>query len=170
MSTTDDESRDRSSRREELFARVGDALKIHEGRNLLERYALYMMRIQMYELSLKQDLQSLFGVSEERAETMSLNGILRYYVDHDIRAHPILYENVREIARQRNSMAHDFLAVTSVLADLDDNFVALPARDLDKWTWELELAVQEYLMLKESGQLYRDWGVKPEWEAHPQPV
>jgi len=32
--------------------------------------------------------------------------------------------------------------------------------------WELELAFQQYSMLKESDQLYRDWGVRPQWEAN----
>ena len=31
-----------------------------------------MLRVQIYELSLKQDLQQLFGVSEEKAERMNL--------------------------------------------------------------------------------------------------
>ena len=36
----------------ELFERVESELKVHEGRNFLERFALYMARVQMYELSL----------------------------------------------------------------------------------------------------------------------
>ena len=64
-----------------------------------------MLRVQMYELSLKQDLQQLFGVPEEKTERMNLSSIFRYYVKHDIRAHPILYVDVLDIAKQRNAMA-----------------------------------------------------------------
>jgi hypothetical protein len=35
-----------------------------------------MLRVQMYELSLKQDLEELFGVSEEKTERMYLSSIL----------------------------------------------------------------------------------------------
>ena len=37
---------------------------------------LYMARVQVYELSLKQDLEHLFGVSEQQAERMNLSSIL----------------------------------------------------------------------------------------------
>ena len=162
MNTVQGGSRDGASRQEELFARVGDALKVYEGRNLLERYALYMMRVQICELSLKQDLQSVFGVSEDRAETMNLSAVFRHYVSTTSGSSGSLRERSRDRATA-DSMAHDFLGGGQPLADLSDDFVALPVRDLEKWAWELEVAFQQYLMLKESGQLYRDWGIKPEW-------
>ncbi len=93
---------------------------------------------------------------------MNLMSIFRYYVDHDIRAHPILYVNVVDIAKQRNAMAHEFLAVSGSLGDLaGEPGVHLSSRTLDKWVFELELAFQQYCMLKEAGGLYRDWGFKP---------
>ncbi len=51
-----------AEKQKELSDRVGEELKAHDGKNFLERYALYMLRVQIYELSLKQDLQQLFGV------------------------------------------------------------------------------------------------------------
>ncbi len=125
-----------------------------------------MLRVQMYELSLKQDLQQLFGVSEEKVERMNLSSIFRHYVKHDIRAHPILYANVRDIARQRNNMTHEFLALAGSLSELaGSEAMRLFQRDLDRWVWELELAFQQYLMLKETDVLYKDWGVKPQFDS-----
>jgi hypothetical protein len=151
-----------ASKRQELSERVSKVLKTHEGKNYLERYALYMLRVQMYEISLKQDLNQLFSVSEEKADRMNLSSIFRYYVKHDIRAHPILYANIQDIARQRNSMAHELLALTGAMNELAGvETMRFFQRDLDKWVWELELAFQQYLMLKETDALYKDWGVKP---------
>ena len=49
-----------------------------------------MLRVQMYELSLKQDLQQLFGVPEEKTERMNLSLIFRYYVNMTSgRTHPL---------------------------------------------------------------------------------
>jgi hypothetical protein len=153
-----------AAKKEELFDRVGVELKTHDGKNFLEQYALYMLRVQMYELSLKQDLQQLFGVSEEKTERMNLCSIFRYYVENDIRAHPILYVNIRDIARQRNAMAHEFLALAGSLSNLAGEDVRhLFQRDLNKWVFELELAFQQYLMLKETDDLYKDWGFKPQF-------
>src|ERR1044071_9441394 len=98
-----------AEKQEELWDRAGVELKTHDGKNFLERYALYMLRMQVYELSLKQDLQQLFGVPEEKTERKNLCSVFRYYVENDIRAHPILYVNVRSIAKQRNVMAHECL-------------------------------------------------------------
>src|SRR2546423_15351039 len=151
-----------AAKQKELFKRVGAQLKAHDGKNFLERYALYMLRVQMYELSLKQDLQKRFGVSEEKTERMNLSSIFRYYVENDIRAHPIHYVHVRDIAKQRNTMAHEFLAVTGSLGDLAGELgVRLSLSTLDKWVFELELAFQQYSMLNEAGDLFNDWGFKP---------
>jgi hypothetical protein len=153
-----------AKKQKEVFKRVGAELKAHDGKNFLERYALYMLRVQMYELSLKQDLQQLFGVSEEKAERMNLSSIFRHYVKNDIRAHPILYVNVVDIAEQRNAMAHEFLAISGSLGGLaGESGVHLSSRTMDKWVFELELAFQQYLMLKETKILYTDCGLKPQY-------
>jgi len=150
-------------RARELHDRVSTSLKAIDGKNFLETYALYMLRVQTYELSLKQDLQELFDVSEEHAERMNLSAIYRFYVDNDVRAHPILYRNIKDVAQQRNALAHEFLAVAGSAMHLaGEESLRLFARDLDKWLFELELAYQQYVMLKEIGTLYQDWGVKPE--------
>jgi hypothetical protein len=122
----------------------------------------------MYELSLKQDLQQLFNVPEENVEGMNLASILRYYVKYDIRAHPILYANLTDIAQQRNVMAHEFLANVEIMGHLGGiEGVQLLHRDLIKWAWELELAFQQYQMLKETGMLYKDYGIKPTYPYPP---
>ena len=151
----------------ELDERVRAELKTHEGKNFLEQYALYILRVQTYELSLKQDLQQLFGVSEEKTERMNLCSIFRHYVENDIRAHPIHYLHIRDIARQRNAMAHEFLADAGSLSNLvGEDVMQLFQRDLNKWIFELELAFQQYLMLKEADTLYRDYGCKPQFPGH----
>ena len=95
---------------------------------------------------------------------MNLSSIFRYYVENDIRAHPIHYVHVRVIAKQRNTMAHEFLAVTGSLGDLAGELgVRLSLSTLDKWVFELELAFQQYSMLKEAGTLYQDYGCKPQF-------
>jgi hypothetical protein len=153
-----------TAKQKELYERVGAELKTHDGKNFLERYALYMLRVQMYELSLKQDLQKLFGVSEEKTERMNLCSIFRYYVKNDIRAHPILYVNIWDVARQRNAMAHEFLAVTGSLGELaGEAAMRLSEKQLNRWVFELELAFQQYLMLKEPNILYKDCGFKPQF-------
>jgi hypothetical protein len=150
------------AQQEELFKRVGAELKTHDDKNLLERYALYMLRVQMYELSLKQDLQELFGVSEEKTERMNLSSIFRHYVENDIRTHPIHYDHIRAITQQRNDMAHEFLALAGSLGHLaGEAGLHLSSWELEKWIFELEFAFQQYLMLKEAGELYKDWGFKP---------
>lgn len=150
------------ARSKQLWDRAGRELKAYEGKNLLEKYGLYMLRVQMYEISLKHDLSQLFQVAEDLADRMNLNSILRYYVDHDIRAHPILYTNLSQIARQRNMMAHEFLANANAMSSIAGGAaLQLFQNDLDKWAMELELAFQEYLMLKETDMLYKDYGVEP---------
>lgn len=151
-----------ATKQQELSDRVSAQLKIYEGKNYLEQYALYMLRVQMYEISLKQDLQKRFGVAEEKANRMNLMSIYRYFVEQDIRAHPILYANIQDIAKQRNCMAHDFLATAGTMIDLA-GFAAtrLFEKDLSRWAWELELAYQQYSMLKETDMLYVDYGCKP---------
>jgi hypothetical protein len=153
-----------AEKQKELFERVDEEIKAHDGKNFLERYALYMLRPQMYELSLKQDLQQLFGVPEEKTERMNLSSIFRYYVENYIRAHPILYVNVVDIAKQRNAMAHEFLAVAGSLGDLaGEAAMRLSEKQLNRWVCELELAFQQYMMLKETDVLYEDCGFKPQF-------
>ena len=150
------------AKRQELYDGVGKELKVYDDRNFLEQYALYMSRVQMYEISLKQDLQQRFGVPEDKADRMNLASILRHFVKHDIRAHPILYTNLTDLARQRNCMAHEFLANMATVTNLAGiETIRLFERDLGKWAFELELAVQQYLMLKNADMLYQDYGVKP---------
>lgn len=145
----------------ELYDRVGEELRAYEGKSFLEQYGLYMLRVQMYELYLKQDLIELFDVSEEKAERMNLASILRYYEKNDIRAHPILYVNLTEISQQRNSMAHEFLALAGKTTSIvGETGMHLFHKDLNRWAMDLELAFQQYLILKETDMLYKDWGVK----------
>src|SRR5262249_22951793 len=119
------------------------------------------LRVQMYELSLKQDLQQLFGVSEDKTDRMNLSSIFRYYVKQDIRAHPILDVDLVDIAKQRNAMAHEFLAVTASLGDIaGEAAMRLSEKQLNRWVFDLELAFQRYLMLKETNILYTDCGCK----------
>jgi hypothetical protein len=146
----------------ELWDRVGKELKSYEGKTFLEQYGLYMLRVQMYELYLKRDLIELFEVPEEKAERMNLASILRYYEKNDIRAHPILYVNLTEISQQRNSMAHEFLALAGTMSNIaGEAGMHFFHKDLNRWAMDLELAFQQYLMLKETDMLYKDWGVKP---------
>ena len=150
------------AKNKELWDRVGKELKAYEDKTFLEQYGLYMLRVQMYELYLKQDLIELFDVPEEKADRMNLASILRYYEKNDIRAHPILYANLTEISKQRNSMAHEFLAAAgnaSMIAG--ETGMHFFYKDLNRWAMDLELAFQQYLMLKETDMLYKDWGVKP---------
>ena len=145
--------------------KVSQALKAHIGKNLLERYALYMLRVQMYELGLKNDLAEQFGV--ENTERMNFSSIFRYYVKHDIRAHPILYLNIQEVAQERNKLAHESLAVWSSLSAIPDDgklmecAMKLFSGQLDKFVENLELAYQNYLMLKKLNTLYEDYGISP---------
>jgi len=84
-------------------------------------------------------------------------------IKHDIRAHPILYVNVVDIAKQRKAMAHEFLAVTVSMGDLAGEAAQrVSERQLSSWVRELELAFQQYVMLKEMGTLYQDYGYKPQ--------
>lgn len=153
------------AKRKELMQRVEEELKAYDKKNFLECYALYMFRIQMYEMSLKRDLQELFEVDEEKAERMNLSSIFRYFVEKDVRAHPILYVNVKTIARQRNTMAHEFLAMATSMSELaGTDVMRFFEKDLNRWSSELEFAFQQYLMLKETDMLYKDWGVKPSYD------
>ena len=146
----------------ELWDRVGEELKTYDGKSFLEQFGLYMLRVQMYELYLKKDLMELFEVPEEKADRMNLASILRYYEKHDIRAHPILYVNLTDIAQQRNVMAHEFLALAGTASSIaGESAMHLFYKDLNRWAMELELAFQQYLILKETDMLYKDYGVKP---------
>jgi hypothetical protein len=150
------------AKRKELWDQVGEELKAYEGKSFLEQFGLYMLRVQMYELYLKKDLMELFEVPEEKADRMNLASILRYYEKHDIRAHPILYANLTEIAQQRNVMAHEFLALAGTASSITgEAAMHFFHKDLNRWAMDLELAFQQYLMLKETHMLYKDYGVKP---------
>jgi hypothetical protein len=150
------------AKRKELWDRAGKELKAYEGKSFLEQYGLYMLRVQMYELYLKQDLIELFEVPEEKAERMNLASILRYYEKNDIRTHPILFANLTEIAQQRNVMAHEFLALARKMSSIaGETAMHFFHKDLNRWAMDLELAFQQYVMLKETDMLYKDWGVKP---------
>jgi hypothetical protein len=152
-----------AAKQKELWDRVDQEINTYDGKNFFEQYGLYMLRVQMYELSLKQDLHQLFGVPEEKTDRMNFSSIFRYYIKHDIRAHPILYVNVVDIAKQRNAMAHEFLAVTVSIGDLAGEAAQrLSERQLSSWVRELELAFQQYVMLKEMGTLYQDYRYKPQ--------
>jgi hypothetical protein len=155
-----------AEKRQELLDRVSEELKSYGDKNFLESYALYMLRVQMYEMSLKQDLQQIFNVDEDKAERMNLSSIFRHFVKNDIRAHPILYTNVKTIATQRNNMAHEFLAMATSMSELaGTDAMRFFEKDLSRWAWELELAFQQYIMLKETDMLYKDWGVKPTYDV-----
>ncbi len=161
MSEVSDEKYN-EAKRKELFDRVEEELQAYEGKSFLEQYGLYMLRVQMYELYLKQDLIELFGVAEDKADRMNLASILRYYEKNDIRAHPILYTNLTEISQQRNSMTHEFLALAGKTSSIVGEMgMHLFYKDLNRWATDLELAFQQYLILKETDMLYKDWGVKP---------
>jgi hypothetical protein len=156
------------AKEKELNDRVDENLKAYEGCNFLEQYAIYMIRVQMYELSLKQDLIEIFKVSEEKVETMNLASILRYYEKHDIRAHILLYFGITNIAAQRNFMAHEFLARLGWASmDIGEEAVQIFHKEFSRCARNIETALQRYLMLKETDLLYKDYGVEAKY---PYPV
>ena len=62
-------------------------------------------------------------------------------------------------------MAHGFLAMATSMSELAGTEAArFFDRDLSRWSSELALAFQQYLMLEEPGMLYKDWGVKPSYD------
>ena len=139
----------------ELRKRITDELSAYDNKNCLEQYALYMLRVQMYELSIKQDLSNLFGLKEDKVERMSLGGIARYFRENKIKANEGFFTHLQHIIQQRNSMAHDFLASNSALASIVGEAATNRAeRKLSKAIYELENVWQYYVILKENDLLY----------------
>lgn len=140
---------------QEVEKRVKEESVAYEDKNFLELYALYMLRVQMYEFSLKQDLREFFNVTDDDTEKMSLGGVYNHFKKNNIKASQVFFGGLESIRKQRNRMAHDFLTEHAIFIDIVGEAARNRAgRKLHKAIFELEMAYHYYVIGKENKILY----------------
>lgn len=105
---------------QELQNKIFEGLKIYDGKPFIERFGLFMGKAQLLEFGLKKILVSLPGylLPEKELERLSL-GQTRIELEK-LGLRTDYNDFLKSFTRQRNKMAHEFLANFTVTQQLLD--------------------------------------------------
>lgn len=105
---------------QELQNKIFEGLKIYDGKPFIERFGLFMGKAQLLEFGLKKILVSLPGylLPEKELERLSL-GQTRIELEK-LGLRTDYNDFLKSFTRQRNKMAHEFLANFAVTQQLLD--------------------------------------------------
>ncbi|WP_370425506.1 hypothetical protein AB9Q52_000785 (plasmid) [Pantoea vagans] len=104
----------------ELQDKIFAGLKIYEGKPLIEQFGLFMGKAQLLEFGLKKILVSLpgYNLGEEELERLTL-GMTRVQLEK-LGLRTDYNACLKSFTKQRNSMAHEFLANFAITQQLLD--------------------------------------------------
>lgn len=131
----------------QLQARVFKRLSSLDEMNLLERYAHFMGRAQIIELTLKGLLARKYGFTDDQLERVTLGGAISRLQKAGLRADFI--NLLRQLNEHRIEMAHEFLAVhASGVGMFGKGFARLSEKPLRYALFKVEevIVVYDYLV------------------------
>ncbi|EOV9576585.1 hypothetical protein ACN5LO_004044 [Cronobacter sakazakii] len=104
----------------ELQDQIFENLKIYEGKPFIERFGLFMGKAQLLEFGLKKVLVSLpgYNLPEKELERLSLGQTRVELEKLGLRTDYNAF--LKSFTRQRNKMAHEFLANFAITQQLMD--------------------------------------------------
>lgn len=107
----------------ELQDKIFAGLKIYEGKPFIEQFGLFMGKAQLLEFGLKKILVSLpgYNLDEEELERLTL-GMTRVQLEK-LGLRTDYNACLKSFTKQRNSMAHEFLANFAITQQLLDGAV-----------------------------------------------
>lgn len=127
------------------IARVFRRLKPYDTLSFLERYAIFMGKVQVVELLLKRALVNDRGYTLEKVEKTPLGGLIRLLKKEKANSFFIfLLEDLNEF---RTNMAHEFLADQMLLGALlgrKAKRYTKPLRELEKALFSVEQFLVNY--------------------------
>ncbi|ELR8757067.1 hypothetical protein PXV26_004419 [Escherichia coli] len=105
---------------QEFHDKIFAGLKIYNGKPFIERFGLFMGKAQLLEFGLKKILVSLpgYNLPEKNLERLSL-GQTRVELEK-LGLRTDYNDFLKSFTRQRNTMAHEFLANFSLMQQLMD--------------------------------------------------
>ena len=129
---------------------VAARLDKYRGRNLLERFAMFMGMAQLLELTLKGLLHRRYGLDPDSMERWTLGRVANALKERQLRVDfTTLLDSVVDY---RNHIAHELLVNELLLQDLTGGKeTRLESRHLDKGIYELEQLMFLYEWTDERG-------------------
>jgi hypothetical protein len=139
------EKKERELARQKHIAKVLSRLKPYENLSILERYAIFMGKVQIVELLLKRTLADDRGYSIEKIEKVPLGGLIRILKEE--KASKLFLFLLEDLNEFRNNMAHEFLADQVIMAALlkkKAGGFTKPLRHLEKSLFSVEQFLLNY--------------------------
>jgi hypothetical protein len=136
---------DKDKAMQKHVGRVLRRLKPYNKLRFLERYAIFMGKVQVVELLLKQSLVNYRGYALEEVERTPLGGIIRVLKEE--KANSLFIFLLEDLNEFRTHMAHEFLANQILLRALLGNKTkgyTKPVRELEKALFSVEQFLVNY--------------------------
>lgn len=140
---------------QELQDKIFTGLEIYEGKPFIERFGLFMGKAQLLEFGLKKILVSLpgYNLGEEELERLTL-GMTRVQLEKlGLRTDYNAY--LKSFTKQRNSMAHEFLANFAITQQLLDGAALIRPfeRELAHACYEVEQLILLFDFINGAGDV-----------------
>ena len=120
--------------------------------SFLEKYAIFVGKVQLIELELKSLLINKFKYKEDELETRTLGWIIRELGKNGFRLDLIFL--LEDLLKYRNSLAHEFLGLTAFGKKIaGDSFEILQYKELRYALRKVEEVICVYDWLKENDYL-----------------
>jgi len=121
----------------EIAEHVEKRLKPYDKLSFLEQFAMFIGRVQILELGLKQLLSRLYKYDLDEMETWTLGRTTNELEKNGLRADFIAL--LRSVVEHRNYIAHELLANQAIMSSLSGgDGGTFEARRLSKGIYELE--------------------------------
>ena len=147
---TDSHQKEPSLSTEQIRDGVAARLDKYRGRNLFERFAMFMGMAQLLELTLKGLLHHRYGVDPDSMERWTLGRVSNALKERQLRED--FTTLLDSVVVYRNHIAHELLVNELVLRDLTGGKeTRLESRHLDKGIYEVEQLMLLYEWTDERG-------------------
>jgi hypothetical protein len=130
----------------QVAARVFRRLRKYDKLNFLESFAMFMGKVQVVELGLKNLLINKYGLEDEQIEQWPLGRVIAELERRGCRKDFI--ELLKDLKDRRNHIAHELLANDAIIRKLTGFSPTFPARSVSKGLFSVEqvIVVHDFLI------------------------
>jgi hypothetical protein len=135
----------------QVAARVFKRMRKYNKLNFLESFAMFMGKVQLVELGLKNFLINKYGLEDEQIERWPLGRVIAELERHGCRKDFI--ELLKDLKERRNHIAHELLANDAIMRKLTGSSPTFVGRSVDKGLYCVETVIVVHDFLISNGFL-----------------
>jgi hypothetical protein len=129
---------------EDIQKGISDGILKYEGKNFLEKFAIYLGMAQILEFGLKKLLEEKFQYEPEKLERWSLGMVAKELEKNNLREDFIVL--LKSVVEYRNYIAHDMLANRALIHNILGNQATEVHYDKDQRTLDKSIIELEQLI------------------------